>query len=191
MYGYYLLIKGINTLSKSEYDLFKELLDELLLAPSFEKTNDILIIIDKQKTDISWAEFIRNTNSEFYSDLRLYESNGFHSHQALSLHLKETLKKSVFTKYYTNDKILFYDEFYKHVTEDFKKEIFKSLYNDLEFLRSIKIFIEEQNKSKAAKFANIHRNTLDNRLEKFQRVTGFDLNNFDDKAFIYMFLREL
>lgn len=191
MYGYYLLIKGINSLSKSEYEILKELLNELLLSPSYEIRDNTLIVIDKQKTDVSWAEFIRNTNSEFYSDLRLYESNGFHSHQALSLNLNETIKKDIFTKYYTNDKILFYDEFYKHIKEDFKKEVFKSLYNDLEFLRSIKIFIEQQNKTKAAKLANIHRNTLDNRLEKFKRITGFDLNNFDDKAFIYIFLREL
>ncbi len=191
MYGYYLLIKGINSLAKNEYEILRELLNELLLTPSYEIRDNVLIIIDKQKTDISWAEFIRNTNSEFYSDLRLYESNGFHSHQALSHSLDEILKKDIFTKYYTNDKILFYDEFYKHIKEDFKKEVFKSLYNDLEFLRSIKIYIEEQNKSKAAKLANIHRNTLDNRLEKFKRITGFDLNNFDDKAFIYIFLREL
>ncbi|MGI6360201.1 MAG: helix-turn-helix domain-containing protein [Acholeplasmatales bacterium] len=191
MYGYYLLIKGINSLAKNEYEILRELLNELLLTPSYEIRDNVLIIIDKPKTDISWAEFIRNTNSEFYSDLRLYESNGFHSHQALSHSLDEILKKDIFTKYYTNDKILFYDEFYKHIKEDFKKEVFKSLYNDLEFLRSIKIYIEEQNKSKAAKLANIHRNTLDNRLEKFKRITGFDLNNFDDKAFIYIFLREL
>ncbi|MFA5719523.1 MAG: helix-turn-helix domain-containing protein [Acholeplasmataceae bacterium] len=191
MYGYFLLIKGVDALTTSEYDVLMELLNELLLAPTFDKRDDVLVIIDKQKTDVSWGEFIRNTNSEFYSDLRLYESNGFHSHQALSLTLNESLKRPLFTKTYTNDKILFYDEFYKHVTEDFKKEIFKSLYNDLEFLRSIKIYIEQQNKSKAAKLANIHRNTLDNRLEKFTRITGFDLANFDDKAFIYIFLREL
>lgn len=191
MYGYFLLIKGIRTLSTSEYELFKDLLNELLLQPSFDIKDDILIIIDTQKTDMSWAEFIRNTNSDFYSDLRLYESSMFHSHQALTTKLNEVLDKPIFTKYYTNDKVLFYDVFYKHVTEDFKKEIFKSLYNDLEFLRSIKIYIELENKSKASKLANIHRNTLDNRIEKFQRITGFDLNNFDDKAFIYIFLREL
>lgn len=191
MFGYFLLIKGIQSLSKSEYELLIDLLNELLLSPSFERNNNILIVIDTQKTDLSWAEFIRNTNSEFYSDLRLYESNVFHSHQALTNKINEVLNKPIFTKYYTNDKILFYDAFYKHVTEDFKKEIFKSLYNDLEFLRSIKIYIELENKSKASKLANIHRNTLDNRIDKFQRITGFDLNNFDDKAFIYIFLREL
>ena len=95
MYGYYLLIKGIDSLTKSECEIFKELLDELLLSPSYEIKDNVLIIIDKQKTDISWAEFIRNTNSDFYSDLRLYESNSFHSHQALSLNLNETIKKDI------------------------------------------------------------------------------------------------
>lgn len=190
MYGYFLLIKGIEKLSKNEYDLLLELLDGVLLNPHIEKKDDILVCIDTQKTDMIWSEFIQNTNSEFYSDLRLYESNLFHSHHALSRQLEKTLQAPVFLKTYNNDKTLFYDEFYKHITEDLKKEILKSLYYDKEFLGSIKIYLEVQNKSKAAKLANIHRNTLENRLDKFKRVTGFDVRNFEDASFVYIFLRE-
>ena len=32
MYGYYLLIKGINSLAKNEYEILRELLNELLLT---------------------------------------------------------------------------------------------------------------------------------------------------------------
>lgn len=190
MYGYFLLIKGIKKLSKNEYDLLLELLDGVLLNPHIEKKDDVLVCIDTQKTDMIWSEFIQNTNSEFYSDLRLYESNLFHSHQALSRQLEKTLQSHVFIKTYNNDKTLFYDEFYKNITEDLKKEVLKSLYYDKEFLGSIEIYLKTQNKSKAAKLANIHRNTLENRLDKFKRVTGFDVRNFEDASFVYIFLRE-
>jgi DNA-binding PucR family transcriptional regulator len=55
----------------------------------------------------------------------------------------------------------------------------------------MKIFIEKnQNTSEAAKALYLHRNTLINRLDKFYRVTGFDLKKFEDAAIIYLLIKE-
>lgn len=192
MYGYYILIKGVEKLNPFEKENLVGLLKDLMVYPQITEYDDILCAIDVIKSENDWNVIISITNSDFYSDLRLYESKQFNTKTQLLTHLEETLNKPIFTKTYVNDKIIFYDEINKHVTEDMKKELFKSLYNDTEFLQSIKLYlIYNQNKSKAAKEANLHRNTLDNRLDKFYKITGFDVRNFEDAAFIYIFLRNL
>lgn len=54
------------------------------------------------------------------------------------------------------------------------------LFND-EMVHTIEVFFENNlNLSEAARRLYIHRNTLVYRLEKVQRLTGFDLRRFDD-----------
>ncbi|MBQ4089561.1 MAG: helix-turn-helix domain-containing protein [Clostridia bacterium] len=54
------------------------------------------------------------------------------------------------------------------------------LFND-EMIHTIEVFFENNlNLSEAARKLYIHRNTLVYRLEKVQRLTGFDLREFDD-----------
>ena len=54
------------------------------------------------------------------------------------------------------------------------------LFND-EMIHTIEVFFENNlNLSEAARKLYIHRNTLVYRLEKVQRITGFDLREFDD-----------
>ncbi|MGI6239945.1 MAG: PucR family transcriptional regulator, partial [Christensenellales bacterium] len=54
------------------------------------------------------------------------------------------------------------------------------LFND-EMIHTIEVFFENHlNLSEAARKLYIHRNTLVYRLEKVQRLTGFDLRQFDD-----------
>ena len=54
------------------------------------------------------------------------------------------------------------------------------LFNE-EMIHTIEVFFENNlNLSEAARKLYIHRNTLVYRLEKVQRLTGFDLREFDD-----------
>ncbi len=191
MYGYYIIIKGIEKLSLYEKDTLFELLSEVMNKPQIRFENDLLIGIDQMKNDISWESFILTTNSDFYSDLRLYESVLFNSKSFLLDSLEKNKTKSLFIKTYNNDKTLFYQQFYKLTNENVQKQLFKGLFYDKEFLRSIKIYLEKnQNKTKAAKEANLHRNSLEKRLEKFYNITGYDVRNFKDAAFIYLFLKD-
>lgn len=190
MFKYYLIIKGINNLSFEELQIFDELLKDLLVYPSIEVEDNFIYIKDHSKTDVVWAEFIDSSNANFLSDLKLYESISFQNEKELEIHLLENKNKDIFIDNYNNDITLFHNDIKVHVSEEKKKEIFKSLYNDTEFLRSIKIYLDtNQNKSKAAKLANLHRNSLENRLEKFYNITGYDVRKFADASFIYLFLK--
>lgn len=66
----------------------------------------------------------------------------------------------------------------------FIKEIFGEndpKYFDNETLRTINLLLDaNQNMSEASRLLNTHRNTLVYRLNKFQKVTGLDLRQFED-----------
>ena len=117
MYGYYILIKGITKLNPFEKETLIELLNDLMVQPDVSIHNDILLAIDVVRSDNDWNVIINNTNSDFYSDLRLYESNHFNTKNQLLTHLQETIDKPIFTKTYSWERQLKN----KSITPDNKK----------------------------------------------------------------------
>lgn len=189
---YYILIKGINKLSIVEKETLIQLIEQIMVKPNVKTEEDFLIAYDVTLAEESWQSFIGAINSDFYADLKLYQSSPFNSLALLIESLNKNKERDLFITTYNNDKTLFYNRLKKQVDEDLKKEVFKNLYFDKEFLRSIKIYLDaDKNISKAATLANLHRNTLDNRLEKFNRVTGYDLKDYSDSVFIYLLLKDL
>jgi len=192
LYSYYIIIKGLKALSSLEKRSLNELLEQILVKPTIKIKDDCLIAIDVIGAEMSWKSFIVAVNGDFYANLRLYESVMFNSKTLLNENLDKNLNKEVFKEVYNNDKSLFYYNMKKQINESLKKEVFKSLYNDKEFLRSIKTYLEnDKNTTLASKEANLHRNTLDNRIEKFANITGYNLKDFDDSVFIYLLLKDL
>lgn len=192
LYGYYIIIKGLEKLTRLERNTLNELLEGIMIKPNIKTEKDVLTAIDVVKSEMSWESFIVSVNGDFFANLKLYESVMFNSKTLLKESLKNNLNKNIFIDIYNNDKTLFYNYTNKYINESLRKQVFKSLYNDKEFLRSMKIYLEsDKNTTLASKRANLHRNTLDNRLEKFTDITGYDLKNFDDSVFIYMLLKDL
>ncbi|MCK9234006.1 MAG: helix-turn-helix domain-containing protein [Acholeplasmataceae bacterium] len=191
MFYYYVAIAGITKLNEMEKNILLTLIKEIMVFPLLEIDDDLLIAQDSKEKSFSWQEFINSTNSEFLSNLKLYESNYFNDLKALKTNLKTIFKKDVFKETYNNDITLLYGHIRSYLNEDLKKEVFKSLYNDKEFLKSIKIYLlNNQNTSLSAKQANLHRNTLINRINKFEKITGYNLKNYQEAVFIYLLLKE-
>lgn len=179
-------------LSSLEKQTLIELLEGVMIKPTIKIKKDVLIAIDVVETEISWESFIIAVNGDFYANLRLYESVLFNNKTLLKENINKNLNKDIFKETYNSDKTLFYFYTKKHINEELKKEVFKSLYTDKEFLRSIKTYLEnDKNTTLASKHANMHRNTLDNRIEKFTDITGYNLKDFDDSVFIYLLLKDL
>lgn len=77
----------------------------------------------------------------------------------------------------------------KGYKESLNKVVFKSLYKDNEMLNTIKVYLEnDMNVIKAANKLYMHRNTLNNKIEKFNKVTGYDIKSFKDSFIIYHLL---
>lgn len=191
MYKGYLLVSPVEQLNLDELTTIQSLFSDMLINPKQYVENDKLIVLVREQSDLVFEELINSINTDLYQSLSLYESSFFES----ELELKEDMQKKMLTlkfdRPYLNDKILFYDRVLGSIDEQSKKMILKQFYEDEEFLHSMKIFIEKnQNTSEAAKALYLHRNTLINRLDKFYRVTGFDLKKFEDAAIIYLLIKE-
>jgi DNA-binding PucR family transcriptional regulator len=191
MYKGYLLVSPLEQLNLDELTTIQTLFSDILVNPKQYVESDKLVVLIREQGDVLFEELINSINTDLFLSLSLYESSFFDS----ELELKEDMQKKMLTlkfdRPYLNDKILFYDRVLGSIDEQSKKMILKQFYDDEEFLHSMKIFIEKnQNTSEAAKALYLHRNTLINRLDKFYRVTGFDLKKFEDAAIIYLLIKE-
>ncbi len=192
MYSYYLIIKGFQKLNKNEKEILLSLFSDIVSNPKIEIKDDYLIIIINEVKSLSWQEFIIGTNAELFSNLKLYESLLFINKKDLTTSINNKISDKLFKDEYNNEMTLLYNIVKEEINEKLKEDVFKALYKDKEFLRSVKVYLEENsNTSKAAKLCNMHRNTLINRLEKFTKETGFDLKNYNEAIFIYLLLKDL
>lgn len=191
MFKGYLLVSPIEKLNIDELTTIQSLFSDMLNNPKQYVESDKLVVLIKEPNGIGIEELIQSINSDFYLNLSLYESALFEQEVDLKTDLQKKMLTLKFDRPYINDKILFYNHILGSIDEVTKKHILKQFYHDDEFLHSMKIFIEKnQNTSEAAKALYLHRNTLINRLEKFYRVTGFDLKKFEDAAIIYLLIKE-
>lgn len=188
---YYLIINGINQVNPEDYQAILSLFSEMMYRPSFKLETENLIIIAEMKEDISFYDVISNTNQEFYLNLSLYESIEFQTIEELLKDLKNKSSILEFNTVYLNEKILIYNRFKPIFDEKTRQEMLKEFYYDQEFLHMIKVFLEKnQNSSEASKALYLHRNTLNNRIEKFYKITGYDLRKFEDAALIYIIVKD-
>lgn len=191
MYRGYLLVSPIEQLNLDELTTIQSLFSDILINPKQYIQTGKLIILVREPSDLVFEELINSINTDLYQSLSLYESSFFESESDLKEDMQKKMLTLKFDRPYLNDKILFYDRVLGSIDEQSKKMILKQFYDDEEFLHSMKVFIEKnQNTSEAAKALYLHRNTLINRLDKFYRVTGFDLKKFEDAAIIYLLIKE-
>lgn len=191
MYRGYLLVSPIEQLNLDELTTIQSLFSDILINPKQYIETGKLIILVREPRDLVFEELINSINTDLYQSLSLYESSFFESESDLKEDMQKKMLTLKFDRPYLNDKILFYDRVLGSIDEQSKKMILKQFYDDEEFLHSMKVFIEKnQNTSEAAKALYLHRNTLINRLDKFYRVTGFDLKKFEDAAIIYLLIKE-
>lgn len=188
----YLLIKGIKQLNTEDQSTIANLLQDMMPTASVEFEQDFLSATLKETYTYNFSDFIFNTNSELFLDLSLYESSIFKDLKSLNQDKSFKMMQIKFDRNYLNDKILFYERIQGVIDNAFKRHVLKEFYEDSEFLNMIKVFIEKnQNTSEAAKYLFLHRNTLINRIEKFYRVTGYDLKNFEDAAIVYLLVKDV
>lgn len=188
----YLLIKGIKQLNSEDQSTIANLLEDMMPTASIEFEQDFLSVILKETYTYNFSDFIFNTNAELFLDLSLYESSIFKEFQTLNQDKSFKMMQLKFDRSYINDKILFYERIQSVIDDVFKRHVLKEFYDDSEFLNTIKVFIEKnQNASEASKYLFLHRNTLINRIDKFYRVTGYDLKKFEDAAIVYLLVKDV
>ena len=140
----------------------------------------------------SISAIISNLVEDMYIDLRVYESRVYNSLEAIDKDLDFAIKLidelPFYQVKYLNNKELLKSGLDK-ITQKLKKLVLGSFYDDNEMLKTVKLFLENnQNSTNASKELYIHRNTLNQRLDKFEAETGFNVKTFYDAFLIYHLL---
>jgi len=188
----YLLIKGTEKLSFDEIQTIVNLLAEMLPSSDIKQDGNFLIVFLNEPFEYDFKDFITNTNNEMYLDLSLYESGVFDSYDLLKKDVNHKKMELKFDTVYESEKTVFYERVMYYIDDTFKKHVLKDFFDNDEFLHSIKVFIEKnQNTSEAAKFLYMHRNTLINRIEKFHKITGYDVRKFEDALVVYLLVKNI
>jgi len=188
----YLIIESKKSIHNDE-SMIVSLFSEFIDFNKKETDHHAIYLFYTQEVDISFSEVILNIMSDTLSDLRLYASYGFETEQELYNHLeftKNRLAMIPFIKHVFLDDKVIVKESLNTIDDHLRKFILKKYAYDQVILQSIKIYLESnQNTSVASKKLYIHRNTLVQRLDKFNQVTGFDVRVFLDAYLIYHLLK--
>ncbi|MDY0277543.1 MAG: helix-turn-helix domain-containing protein [Acholeplasma sp.] len=158
----------------------------------YDETEQSLIIYFHD-TDISLQETVESFASDLYfQSFRVYESISYPNIEKTikaALAITRLLKKIPYKDVYINNKIVLSRQI-EHVDKDLKELVLNDYYEDFEMYKTIKVFLENnQNASIASKKLYLHRNTLNQRLEKFHLNTEFNVKEFTDAYLIYRIIK--
>ena len=193
------MYKFVYIVSKTPFDFYQSGVIEI-----FQSISSINKVVVTKKTatlyfsnaqDLAIEEIANALNTELYLKLTFFESD-YYSHLT---DLKDDLKKvslQLENKPFSYDNIYFnyidlvYEEIRKPLSEEIKKRILKSYYNDQEMYKILETFFNNNsNTSTAAKELYLHRNTLIQKIDKFHEVTGYNPKNFKDAVIIYQVIK--
>ena len=170
-------------------NFFMGFLKDMLL---FECDNYYLIIY-QNKEKLELENFIELFNEDMGIRSSIFE--GFYINKKNSAYLMEFLEiyDSLFstTKMYSNvsDLILLSNNNRK-VLDRLKKIVLDKYLSDASFISMVRaLFKNNLNVSKAASDLYMHRNTLNNKLNAFERDTALTIQNFVDAVSIYELLK--
>ncbi|MBU1141085.1 MAG: helix-turn-helix domain-containing protein [Firmicutes bacterium] len=188
----YLIIESKKDVRNDE-SMIISLFSEFIEFTKKETDNHAICLFYTHPTDVSFSEIILNIMTDTLSDLRIYTSYQFDSELEMLSHMafiKGRLASIPFNKHVHLDDKVILRESLNTIDVVLKKQILRKYVTDLMMLESIKVYLESnQNTSVASKKLYIHRNTLLQRLDKFNQVTGFDVRVFLDAFLVYHLLK--
>lgn len=174
---------------ENKIPMILEIISEAINISKFENDNYTLTI-HYSYSNIEIKELANIVVSELFEDITIYESLIFKTEVELKNSLKlikSILNEFTINEYYLNNKILL--TYIKDINENVKQLVLNKYYNDKEMYLTIKTYLEHnQNVSKASEYLYIHRNTLNQRLNKFKDETNFNVKKFIDGHLIYKLL---
>ena len=172
------------------YDYIKECYIDSEVEVIIYKGNIIIIgeLEDAKEHMESIKETIYNTFSGKYyiSYSRVSDLSKIRKEYIDNLFKIELAKKYSFGDVIIDDKNLIFEGIVDSVSEKVKKDIFEKfdygfLQLDNEMIKTIEVFFKcGLNLSEAAKELYIHRNTLIYRLDKIEKLTSYDIREFNN-----------
>ncbi len=144
---------------------------------------EIIVSYDK-KEEVDFKEISNVINNELYVKctlLECYTSDLNYLEELINLY-----KLKINYTCYLNEKELL---LIKNNNEILRKNILKKYYNDGEMQNIIKVYLEcDLNTTTAASKLYLHRNTLNNKIDKFINETGYNVRTFKEAYIIYQLI---
>lgn len=151
--------------------------------------NSLVVLYDYNELEIE--KLANNLASELY-DFKVYESIWYDDLKLLEediKYIRAVFKNIMRSDIYINCKIVL-SEMINNKDYSLSKFVLKEFVDDIEMKKTIITFLEaNQNASLAAKELYLHRNTLNQRLDKFQLKTSFNVKNFIEGYLIYRLIK--
>ena len=186
-----LLEKSFNNIFEKELIYFQSNQTELIILEPMDTSEDpidILPLVDILSSDLEMN--LRIFESSIYTDIdgmpflfsktqviardcfQYSRKKYFHQRQALLIYMSQQLTE--------NEQAFF------------TSSILSEAVDDPDLLHTIETAIQCQlNISSAAKTLYMHRNTVQNKIDRFQRMTNLDLRNFEDSLTAYLAIQFL
>ncbi|WP_026391767.1 helix-turn-helix domain-containing protein [Haploplasma modicum] len=186
----YLYIKSLENI-EDQIPVFIEVFSTSLNIIKYTESSNVLIIYyESSFNEIS--DIVNILIADLSQNLLVYESIEYKNieevDKSIKLFSKIVETKYIPKKYINNHDLLKLSD--GNIDENIKKLILNKYYKNQEIYYTIKMFLEcNQNSSIAAKELFLHRNTLNQRLDKFYLETGFNMKHFSDAFLIYPIIK--
>lgn len=186
----FLYIKSSESL-EDEMPFILEVLSKSLTISKYHSSLNSLVITYSYTAE-NIKEISETLAADMYKNITVYNSIEYLQESQLKKAIDTVNKlfdKNRFKEIYLDNKVLL-EYFFPNVKEDVKKLVLDSFYQDFEMYKTIRVFLEEnQSVVNASKKLYIHRNTLNQRLDKFYDKTNFNVKNFTDAYLIYPLIK--
>jgi|SRR5690554_48932 len=167
-----------------------EIINEAIEVSKFSNTENTLTIYYSY-SNIAISDLVSILVAELFEDIIVYESLTYPNFKKAEEALKDVsyiLDNNYIPNNYINNKTILLN--LKEFDNRVANLVLNNYYNDKDMLHTIKTFLEEnQNVTTASKELYLHRNTLNQRLNKFEESTGFNVKKFIDGYLIYHLLK--
>lgn len=171
-----------------------EVISSLFNNVDIIKYNEYIIYFYKAEDDYSLQNIINTINDDFGILLKGFESC------PIDIEIREDffilfdlyLKYSSMQATYINTKDLIFDIVKKDYSSliRLRKIVFKNILNDAQTISLINhFFLNNLNVTQTAKASYMHRNTVMNKLEVIKKITGFNIQNFEEALSLYLLIK--
>lgn len=178
----------------------KSIIESTFSLKSFVINNQIIFFSNHDETDQLADGSIKNVQSEIFEEIKIFNLgkitniNSFHYSYLLYENMKELVSDfNIFDKYVKKENLFDY-RIVNSIDSKLEEEILQKVFPkdvisnfDEELQMTINLFFKNNlNLTDTSKELYIHRNTLLYRIEKINKLTGFDLRKFED-SWIFRF----
>ncbi|MGM9971458.1 MAG: helix-turn-helix domain-containing protein [Anaeroplasmataceae bacterium] len=191
MINKFILIKSQESiLSPYLVDFFKGFLGNDI---KIEESNNIISIFYSLDDRELVYDGLLSLIGELDKNVKVVLSNSYDNDYLM---ISYEIIKDYFIQSELSESIYKEEEFLLHLVlngkiDNLDKVVFKSLSQDKNMLECIKVFIEnDMNTTKTANILYLHRNTLINKIDKFNDITGYNVKKFKDAMIIYHILKK-